>query len=142
LLNKKENELEVINKYKLPYKWKEKGTNYVNIDAVLKLKKSTKVLICLEIKTNFEDGFSKYYKEQNLIYHHRKKTFSDFKYHYIAFSKIPSKFTLNLDNKRKVNTLTQRKQLWILPINKIDNELIINRCVELLENIYGIIENY
>jgi len=139
--NHKEDKIEVINKHQIPYRWKDKGTTVINIDIVLKEKKpKRKILFCIEVKTNFEDNFSKYVKEQRAIYHHRTKTFKDFKYHYVAFSTIPQKLQMN-SHKNGINTIKKRGQLWSFPFDQIENKEIVD-CSLFLDSIYGLIESY
>lgn len=132
----KENDLEVHNNYSLKYKWKEEGqAKSVNIDVVLKSKKSTKLYYCLELKTNFEDGFAKYYREQNQIYHHRTKTYKDFKYHYIALGPIPN--SLYKKEEQKIKTLIRRCELWCFPSITVENKHEqIERWENLLRYLY------
>lgn len=132
--------IEVFNNYKIPFKWKGvKRHVTTNVDIAVVSKKPKRILYCLEIKTNFEDNFSKYYYEQNIIYHHRTKAYPDFKYHYITFSE-PERIIKKL--KRQVNTLSRRNELWVFPKEELSldkkcgNEKLINKAEVLLRFLY------
>lgn len=129
----KEDKFVVKNNYSLPFKWKKKGNSKVNIDVVLKDAKTTKLFYCLELKTNFEDWFDKYYREQTEIFHHRLKAYAKFKYHYIALSSIPASVRNN--SSRKLETLKKRWQLWLFPNNWGDK--LLEDSLLLLESLYA-----
>jgi hypothetical protein len=129
-------DIKVINGYKLPYKWKKEGNKKLNIDIAVgidngKPGKLKRLLYLVELKTNFEDGFIKYCDQQRHIYHHRTRNQPDFKYHYIAFSKIPKYIKEKYDS--ELRTMSKRKQLWCFPIlDKLGNlsEANIRACEE------------
>ena len=131
-------DLNVYNGYRLPFKWKKKGNKETVIDIAVWLQKPRRLIYCVEVKKNFEDGFSKYYKEQNIIYHHRTKGYKDFKYHYVAFSEIP-KYIFN-NYKSKIDTLKRRQQLWVFPSEKLVDNLdkaLIGRARKFLGFLYN-----
>ncbi|MEI6090600.1 MAG: hypothetical protein WCR42_09130 [bacterium] len=112
--------VEVINGHQINFKWKEKGTTKLNIDIVIKSKKSTKLYCAFEIKTNFEDGFKKFRKEEKMIYHHRTKGYTHFKYYYISLSK-PTPI-LCKDNLKDICTLIKRNELFVILKDKISSK--------------------
>ncbi len=105
-------DVEVLNGWPIPFKWKTKGHSKVNLDVVIKNKNSTKLYFAFEMKTNFEDGFPKYLREEASLFHHRQKTFSPFRYFYISLTPPTTKIRVN--HKQKLNTLQRRKELYIL----------------------------
>jgi hypothetical protein len=118
--HEKDKNFQAHHNYAIPFRWKGKKKHpTVNADIALVSLKPKRLIYCLEIKTNFEDGFQKYYQEQNLIYHHRIKTYPEFKYHYITFSEPPGIIRKFL---RQVNTLKRRSELWIFPFDKIRSD--------------------
>lgn len=126
----------VENGFQIPFIWKEKGNKKLNIDIVIKSKKSTKLFYAFELKTNFEDGFSKYRKEERMLYHQRRKTFPYFKYYYISLNKITQKF-LKI-HQRDINTLIRRKELYIINHEKNNEETSIT---SFLKNIVNDLKN-
>jgi hypothetical protein len=120
---KKSDIAEVINGHQIPYIWKgkvlkKKGINKLNLDIVIKSKKTSKLFFAFEIKTNFEDGFDEYLEEEHFIYHQRTKTFPNFKFYYICLNKN-NKNILNVKRKKGVNLLIKRKELYC--ISDVDN---------------------
>jgi hypothetical protein len=117
--------IKVFNNYSLPYKWKPKKGQHKSVQldiAVGIMKKSNpkklrRVFYCLEIKTNFDDGFEKYYEYEHMLYHQRTKANPDFRYHYIYFYSPPRK----INNKIKI--LKTRKELWYFPPNGGDDSI-------------------
>jgi hypothetical protein len=109
---------EVHNRYKIRYKWKKgnKKVKLVTLDVVIKSKKSKKIYYAFEVKTNFEDGFEKYRTEERIIYHHRRKTFKDFRYYYLSLF-VPPESMAN-KHKRDLNTLQRRKELYIINVDR------------------------
>lgn len=112
---KKNSTVQVINGYQIPFKWKE-GTSKLNLDLVIKSRKSTKIFYAFEMKTNFDDGFQKYREEEGMIYHHRQKTFSDFKYFYICVNGPKSNTFERFRN--DINTLRNRGEIYCLEKDK------------------------
>ncbi len=129
---------EVVNNYRMKYKRKEeRQAKSVNVDIVLKSKKTTKLFYCLELKTNFEDGFAKYFKEQTQIYHHRSKAYQGFKYHYISLWGIPQ--YIKRTHARSLNTLGRREELWCFPKPTNDiRESVYSDWERLLSLLYDI----
>ena len=77
-------DVDVVNQYPLPYKWKKQGHHTLNIDIAVGEKrpgsdKFKRLLYLIEVKTNFEDGFTCYYNQQKMICHHRTKVQPDFR---------------------------------------------------------------
>ena len=106
----------VDNNYALPFKWKKEGRSKLNIDIAVgerkpKSDKFKRLLYLIEIKTQFEDGFLMYFDQQRIIYHHRRKVQSDFKYHYLAFSS-----PLHNMPKKKLSAIRAKNQMWDFPI--------------------------
>ena len=102
----------VENNFQIPYKWKTSNVKKLNLDIVIKSKKTSKLFYAYEIKSNFEDGFDKFLAEEKIIYHHRSKVFPQFKYYYISLNKIP-KITLET-YKKKIDLLVKRNELYIV----------------------------
>ncbi|MEW6687110.1 MAG: hypothetical protein AB1393_13055 [Candidatus Edwardsbacteria bacterium] len=142
-IENKEDVLKVVDRYQIPFTWKDSGTNVLNVDVALKSAKTTKLYLIMEIKTNFEDGFDKYYEEQSQICHHRKKVYKDFKYHYVSLSNRPPRFYTDDSLKTKVEKLEKQKQLWEFPIAEIDqpDDRMIEKGVMFLKSIYDPIKS-
>ena len=111
-LLKKDTIVDVINGHQIPFKWKTSKNKKLNLDIVIKNKKTSKLYYAFEIKTAFEDNFSKYREEEKIIYHQREKAFPNFKYYYISIDKIPK--ILIEKNKRDIATLINRKELYLI----------------------------
>jgi len=105
----------VINRYPIPFRWKEKGNRQVNLDIAIKSIKTTKLYYAFEVKKNFDDGFKKFRDEEKLIYHHRQKNFRHFKYYYLSLGLPPKSIQKRF--KGDINTLIRRKELYILNEN-------------------------
>lgn len=141
--NNKSDIIEIENKHKLKCEWKKKGNKSVNIDLAISDKDTKKLLTCLEIKTNFEDGFEKYFEEQEIIREIERKGYNAFKYHYISFTKKPLKFTKRIELINSIEILEKEKQIWILPVIKEEIDCsMIEKCTEMLNSLYGVIKNY
>jgi hypothetical protein len=113
-----EDKLNLLPNYPTSYVKKEHGHSKVNIDLAVTIptnNENEKSIIYIEAKTNFDDGFDRFYEESTTIRHHRRKNYSGFKYYYIALHG-PS---VNLKQKysRQLNNLERRKELilfnWI-----------------------------
>lgn len=143
------NNVDVVNQYSLPYKWKKKGHPKLNIDIAVGEKrpgsdKFKRLLYLIEIKTNFEDGFISYYEQQKMICHHREKVQPDFRYHYLAFSDIPAH--IRKKHGSELQKLCKRKQLWHFPVlNKLTESDIFalkHDAESLLDLLYGAIQAF
>ncbi len=111
--------LNLIPNYPTSYVKKEHGHSKVNIDLAVTLpttNENEKSIIYIEAKTNFDDGFDRFYEESTTIRHHRRKNYSGFKYYYIALHS-PSN-SLKQKYLRQLSNLERRKELilfnWIL----------------------------
>ena len=121
----------VKNNEPIDFKWKKEGHKKIKVDICVKSEKPKRILYCIEIKTNFDDGFSNYLKQEKQLYHHRSRHYKDFRYHYIAFSNIPNEISKKF--KRKLKTLERRKELWELPDKEIKNSSSIKLNPKLIE---------
>ena len=139
-------DVDVVNQYPLPYKWKKQGRPTLNIDIAVGEKrpgsdKFKRLLYLIEVKTNFEDGFTSYYDQQKMICHHRTKVQPDFRYHYLAFSDIPSHIRKKYSS--ELDYVDKRRQLWHFPIlnNPTDMNIRVlsEDAVSLLDLLYGAI---
>ena len=115
--------------YPTSYVRKEQGHSKVNIDIAVTLpttKGNEKSIIYIEAKTNFDDGFDRYYEESTTIRHHRRKNYSGFKYYYIALHSPSAK--LKQKYLRQLNNLERRKELilfnWISKDEKTNIEAL------------------
>lgn len=141
--NNKAHIIEIKNKYRLECEWKVKGHKCVNIDLSIKDKINNILLSCLEIKTNFEDGFEKYFEEQTIICQIERNHYREFKYHYISFTEKTFKFKKREELINNIKILEEQEQIWILPILQNDiNDDMINECSNMLNILYGVIKNY
>lgn len=111
------------------YVKKEHGHSKVNIDLAVTLpttKGHEKSIIYIEAKTNFDDGFDRFYEESGLIRHHRRKNYSGFKYYYIALHSPSVK--LKQKYLRQLNNVKRRKELilfnWISKDEKTNTEAL------------------
>jgi len=102
----------VANRHQIDFPWKKKGPKKVNLDLVIKNKKTKKIYYAFEVKTTFEKGFEKYLAEKKEICHHRSKVFPNFKYYYLSID-APQPATKN-KHKRDLKTLCKRKELYII----------------------------
>jgi hypothetical protein len=102
----------VANRQQISYKWKSAGTTKLNLDIVIRNKKSKKLYYAFELKTNFEDGFRKYREEETVLYHHRRKVFPYFRYFYLSLTSPPPAIIAKY--KRDLNTLEKRDELYVL----------------------------
>ncbi|MFA5010663.1 MAG: hypothetical protein WC644_01805 [Ignavibacteria bacterium] len=142
----KSDKIEIINKYQLDCPWKTKGHKKVNIDLLIKVKNSNILLMCAEMKTNFEDGFEKYFVEQENISKIESIKYQKFKYHYISLSRMPPKFSTREELRNKIETLNKNSQLWILQIINTQeaefSEDLIKACSGMLNSFYSVIKDY
>jgi hypothetical protein len=136
----KSDSIQVINGYPIPFKKGEKNRKEsTNIDIAVKKKSSSKLLYCIEVKTNFEDGFEKYFKEQQTIYHHRTKIIKNFKYHYFSITLRPKKFFSDSALKKKTYLLEKRNELWEFPIlngEKLNSGELVDKAKKFLDFVY------
>ena len=142
-------DVDVINQYPLPYKWKKEGRPILNIDIAVGEKnprsdKFKRLLYLIEVKTNFEDGFTSYYDQQKMICHHRTKVQPDFRYHYLAFSNIPPH--IKKKYKSELGFVDKRRQLWSFPVlnNPTRQDILVYEedAVKLLDLLYGAISSF
>ena len=142
-------DVDVVNQYSLPYKWKKQGHHTLNIDIAVGEKrpgadKFKRLLYLIEVKTNFEDGFTSYYDQQKIICHHREKVQRDFRYHYLAFSNIPPH--IKKKYKSELGFVDKRRQLWSFPVlnnpTEMDIRVLSEDAVKLLDLLYGAISAF
>ena len=128
---KKDSIVDVINSHQIPFRWKTSSIKKLNLDIVIKNKKTSKLYYAYEIKTNFEDNFNKYRNEEKIIYHHRTKAFPNFKYYYISINKIPK--TLIKEKRKDISVLIKRKELYLIDsfyLNETSINLLLKNIVE------------
>lgn len=90
---------------------------------VIKIR-TMKFCYAFEIKTNFEDEFDKFTKEEKLIYHHRKKVFKNFKYYYLSLNLPSNKFKKEL--KDSIKTLIDHKEIYVLNKKNTEFPWVVN----------------
>jgi hypothetical protein len=128
------NKLIIHPNYPTSYVKREHGHSKVNIDIAV-TSPSTKVheksIIYIEAKTNFDDGFDRFYEESTTIRHHRRKNYRGFKYYYIAMHSPSGK--LKQKYVRKLNHLERRKELILFDWISKDEETNIGALTKLIK---------
>jgi len=132
----------VHNSYDLPYKWAkgvsrhsdERSHKQTRIDIAVKSENPTRLLYCIEVKTNFEDGFPKYCREWKPIHHHREKSYKQFRYHYVSLKGIPA--IMMEKYKRRIKVLEKRGEMWLFPKDEPEGKDAVDRGERFLRALY------
>lgn len=132
----------VYNNYELPYKWKKvdskkimnRSHKQIMIDIAVWSEKPKRLLYCIEVKTNFEDGFSKYCREWKLIHHHRERSYKPFRYHYVSLNNAPKGISEKYQN--RIERQLKREEIWAFPKDNAEAKDAIKRAERFLWAIY------
>ena len=89
--------------------------SFINIDIGVSSIGSGHLLYCMELKTNFDDNFQKFFDERKrIIENELQNNRPVFPYHYVCFSTRVKKFSAECEELDKVKELWEFPKEWFL----------------------------